>query len=296
MRLILPIFFLFSSLNLQAQKISIYDSLVNEYNEIIDSDSCELAMQLINRLIVLKPSENQLKEAKIFWLKHNDCYNVDSIYACYSALIELNENEKDYYFHRGSLMHREGGEENFKKALIDFEKVISLDSFYFPAYEHVQTYYFYHDAKKSAKTRKVMRRKMEEAVDLDSSNAYYWHWLGQAWDICNHSSGAKIPIEKLLDCQNRAIELDSTVGGFYWQRGLIFYDLQKNDECIYDMTKANSSNASTIYITYISLCYERKGNLEKAMQVLDDGLKIFPDHFQLVHAKKELSKKMKTKK
>jgi tetratricopeptide (TPR) repeat protein len=223
----------------------------------------------------------------------NSQRNRDSARINYTRAIILNDSNAEYYFTRGMFFYDQLGEDNFKLASYDFIETIHLDSFYYPAYKNLSTYYYFHDAPKGSKYRVLAKRQMERAVKKDSLNGEYWYWLGQANFDCKVNSKIKIGKDEELNCYNKAITLGYNTADCFFQRGLIYYFSKEYASCIDDMRKAIQISDWIVYREYIINCYEAMGENDKAMNEIDQAIFLNPNFELLQKMKADLAKKMK---
>lgn len=287
--------FLFFPLKIFSQENnqSVPDSLIESYNYSLETHDCISGLKYIEMILKYRPTDDNFYWRKALLFQKNKCRNIDSIFFYYQKAIDLNDSISDYYFSRASFLWREGGKDNFSKAVRDLEIVIKLDSFYYPAWEKIQTHNYWENPKYAVKLRKTALRKMEEGIKKDSLNSMRWVWLGQSRHDAILYSGSKMTMKDVVSCYDKAILIDSFNTSAYWHRAIENYEQKKYENCISDMRNAMRYHFTSVHFSYVILSYERLGNIEKALEITENALQEFPDDSQLLNIKKDLLKKKK---
>lgn len=267
------------------------DSLRNAYIVFLDKNDCDSALLCLKSWQYIQPNNSGIFFQAGIVYSSGECKNNDSAYRYYSLAVEKNDSIRDYFLGRAEFLWNWDYEKNRNQVIKDYEQVVRIDSFYYPAWEKIQTHYYYRNALYAAKIRKTVLRKMSENVNKDSTNALSWFWLGQARKDAILYSGSKMKKEDYIFCYTKSIELDSTYWKPYFERGVEYYGMGKYSLCISDMRKSLNLQSWSVIRSYIILSYQKLGDIKMVNEEADKALLIYPNDQQLLRIKKDINKK-----
>lgn len=250
------------------------------------------AAKTLREMSALAPADPNIHMLRSTLFVQPSNYFPDTAIAEISKAIAIDSTVPDFYFERAQLVWFLPGKDSHAKAAADYHKAVYVDSFYYPAINKLWIYYLgINQTQKSAQLRRLGLRKMKESISNDSLSAVKWYWLAEAWNdyLTNLSKPQKY--DTVIYCYSRAIALDSTNCVYYFQRSHN-YDCKTNcEKRINDLEKAISLCPSPMYYTSLAATYDQfMKNPAKALQVLEQGLLLFPGESQMTNYRNSIKK------
>lgn len=270
---------------------------LNAYYDAQETSDAAKGIAALTELIAADPHYAPYYSARASIRIYQKDTSIQRIIDDLSAAIENDSNNIEYYKNRANYYFSLAGETFAMAGARDCNKILSLDSTYFTAYQQLHTFYISRDAKAASAVRWQSQTEMQKLVEKDSMQAENWFHLAQAYSLQEDAYESKANKDRALNYYSRAIELDSTQYKYYWERAMKYYWYKKDyASCLKDIQRILQLNSVYIYYEYESLCYEKLGKKSLALEAVNTGLNIYPGQPNLLEQKSHLEKKRKTSK
>ncbi len=267
-----------------------YNQLGQQYQQQREENRDSAAIKTLEEMCRIIPDKAELYAMRADLWSWDNIGNLDSAVANWTRAIAINDSVPYYYFRRAKDTWMYQGKANHYKSSLDDHKAISIDSFYFPAYDKLQVYYYNNDTQQASRYRKLTLKKMQQAAALYPDSAIFWYYLGEAWNKYLHGlSSHKIGFDTCLTFYSKAISLDTTQARYYFARGCINCNALGNyNACLPDMQHALKIYDWIVYRHYIIICFNKLGRYKEALAATEEALLKYPDDEYLQKNKKEL--------
>lgn len=278
-----------------------YEMLVilqTQYSKQYNNGDLKGASETLLKMSALAPADAHIHILRSTLFVERGNYFPDTAIAEITKAIAIDSTVPEYYFERGKLIWFLPGKDSHAKAANDYHKAVAVDSFFYPAIQKLWIYYFgINNTQKASKYRKLGLRKMQESIKVDSLSAQKWGWLAQAWTDYLSYTSTKVTHDTVVYCYTRAIALAPYNCNYYFERSHYHKYEDGCKKSIADLEKAIELCPSPFYFISMAALYaQRVKDKPKAIEILDQGLLLFPDNERLLDYKRSLLKEIANKK
>lgn len=263
-----------------------YENIRYAYNLSVEYTKRDSVLQVINKHLSKKPDDLKYVLFRTKFYSTNDDSHFEKAMIDFNKLIASDTSNAVYYYLKGKYLFfsqngnnsiREMGKECFKKA-------ISLNPYYYHAYEYLCRYYMWDNSKIARQYKLQAIRHLSEKAWKDTLDGIAFYDLARAFDLdINGYWYKKIFNDSILKYYNLALQYGYDSSVIIPERADIFERLKMYEEAIDDYHWLNERPISAYYkvsnLYDISDCYYNMKEYEKARDIILFIQKEYPDRF-----------------